>query len=195
MAPVGARTLEVLQTPVRLAGRVVHGFGRGSAQLGFPTANLAIRWDACDGDRAHLNNEERTVLTFAETARTGIYAAWAKVCDGPDQGVYKVAMSVGWNPHFQDLKRQTIEAWLLHDFADDFYDATLKVVVVAYVRDEAKFDSLDELIAEIRADGDFCERTLDERADLNAFKDDPFFSSAAALPTTPSSPPTDGAPQ
>ena len=30
-------------TPVRLRAKVVHGFGRGSKQLGFPTANLQIR--------------------------------------------------------------------------------------------------------------------------------------------------------
>lgn len=166
------RSLTILEAPVRLCGRVVRGFGRGSSQLGFPTANLAIRWDANDSDI--LSSDERAVLDFVATAPTGIYAAWARVCDGPDTGVYKVAMSVGWNPHFTDLKHKTIEAWLLHDFDDDFYDATLRLVVLAYVRDEAKFDSFDELIAEIRADGDFCDRALDT-SDLTAYQRDSFF--------------------
>mmetsp|Transcript_3493 Transcript_3493/g.4902 ORF Transcript_3493/g.4902 Transcript_3493/m.4902 type:complete len:200 (+) Transcript_3493:62-661(+) len=154
------RNLEKLDKPVYLIGRVIHGFGRGSSQLGFPTANLAIRWDAKDTDLSALTEEEREILRFAESAPTGIYAAWARVCDGPDDAVHKVAMSVGWNPTFTDVKQKTIECWLLHEFDQDFYDATLKVIVVAYVRDEAKFNSLDELIAEIRADGDFCSAAL-----------------------------------
>ena len=50
--------------------------------------------------------------TFVDSNRTGIYAAWAQVATGEDRGVYKVAMSVGWNPHFGDLERKTIEAWM-----------------------------------------------------------------------------------
>ena len=62
--------------------------------------------------------------------------------------------------HFGDLERKTVEAWLLHDFAADFYGRTLRLMVVGYVRPELKFDSLDGLVAAIRADGDFCEREL-----------------------------------
>ncbi|KAJ8598185.1 hypothetical protein CTAYLR_007385 [Chrysophaeum taylorii] len=135
---------------------------------------MEIQWGA---DREQLTAAERTVLEFAETTPCGIYAAWARVCDGPDQEVYKVAMSVGWNPTFEGsdaLKEKTIEAWLLHDFANDFYDATIRIIVLAYVRDEAKFESLDELIAEIRADGDYCARALDAPT-LARYKLDPFF--------------------
>ena len=62
--------------------------------------------------------------------------------------------------HFGDLERKTVEAWLLHDFAADFYGRTLRLLIVGYVRPELKFDSLDGLVAAIRADGDFCEREL-----------------------------------
>lgn len=41
-------------------------------------------------------------------------------------------MSVGWNPHFGDLERKTIEAWLLHDFETDFYDRRMKLLVVGF---------------------------------------------------------------
>ena len=36
--------------------------------------------------------------------------------------------------HFGDLERKTVEAWLLHDFAADFYGRTLRLLVVGYVR-------------------------------------------------------------
>ena len=142
-----------------LTGAVVHGFGRGSAQLGFPTANLEIDWT----DGAKTPAAQR-IRNFVDTHDTGIYAAWAQVADGPDSGVYKAAVSVGWNPHFGDLERKTVEAWLLHDFAADFYGRTLRLLVVGYVRPELKFDSFDELIREIRADGDFCGAALDGHA-------------------------------
>lgn len=159
MASLAARSLTALETPIKLCGRVVHGFGRGSAKLGFPTANLGINWEGTAEDIADA--DERAVRTFVDENRTGIYAAWAQVADGSDRGVYKVAMSVGWNPHFGDLERKTIEAWLLHDFDADFYDKRLKVVVVGFVRPELKFGSLEELIREISADGDFCRDALD----------------------------------
>ena len=53
-----ARTLACIE-PVRLRAKVVHGFGRGSKQLGFPTANLQVHWDAGVGD---LNEEEPALL-------------------------------------------------------------------------------------------------------------------------------------
>ena len=193
MAQQVARTLRRLGTPEALTGAVVHGFGRGSAQLGFPTANLEIDWT--DGAKAPA---AQRIRTFVDTHDTGIYAAWAQVADGDDRGVYKAAVSVGWNPcaggvpslasrrwrlgprvrrrralarrHFGDLERKTVEAWLLHDFAADFYGRTLRLLIVGYVRPELKFDSLDGLVAAIRADGDFCERELGD-----APEDDGFF--------------------
>merc|ERR1712139_656263 len=112
---------------------------------------------------------------FAQSIQPGIYYAWAQVADGPDRGVYKAAMSVGWNPTFTDLKAKTIEPWILHDFAEDFYDCELRLAVCGFVRPELKFDKFDELIVAIREDGKFCEEALDngEAAKIAA---DEFFS-------------------
>ena len=67
---------------VIVRGKVVHGFGRGSKQLGFPTANL----------------DSLEAKAFAAKYSTGIYAGWAKVVGGRDSHVYPAAISVGWNP-------------------------------------------------------------------------------------------------
>ena len=77
--------------------------------------------------------------------------------------------------HFGDLERKTVEAWLLHDFAADFYGRTLRLLIVGYVRPELKFDSLDGLVAAIRADGDFVERELGDAPE----DDDGFFVAPA----------------
>eukprot|EP00929_Paragymnodinium_shiwhaense_P026290 TRINITY_DN15669_c0_g1_i1.p1 TRINITY_DN15669_c0_g1~~TRINITY_DN15669_c0_g1_i1.p1 ORF type:complete len:220 (-),score=57.15 TRINITY_DN15669_c0_g1_i1:97-666(-) len=162
--PEFERVRKVIEpAPRRLKAKVVHGFGRGSKLLGFPTANMEIRWDK-EEDINSLDAEQREVLDFARTCETGIYYVWAQVADGKDRGVYKAAMSVGWNPTFTDVKAKTMEPWILHDFPEDFYDCELRLVVCGFVRPEVKFDVFDELIAAIREDGEFCGKALDEEA-------------------------------
>ena len=33
--------------------------------------------------------------------------------------VHKVAMSMGWNPTFTDVKAKTVEPWILHTFDEE----------------------------------------------------------------------------
>merc|ERR1719401_2123591 len=168
-----ARSQRGLDPCPRLRARVVHGFGRGSKMLGFPTANMEVRWDQ-EATPDTLQPEDRDVLEFAKSCQAGIYYAWAQVANGPDRGVYKAAISVGWNPTFTDVKAKTVEPWILHDYEEDFYDCELRLVVCGYVRPELKFDSIDDLITAIREDGDFCNLALDESACAD-FSKDSFF--------------------
>ena len=69
-------------------------------------------------------------------------------------------MSIGYNPFFND-KRKSIEPWLLHTFDEDFYDETLSVLVVAYVRAECNFTTVDNLIERIKKDARVCEEAFD----------------------------------
>lgn len=65
--------------PILLKGAVVRGFGRGSKELGCPTANLPI--------------EPYRELLETSIA-TGIYYGWGSI----RSIVYKMVMSIGWNP-------------------------------------------------------------------------------------------------
>ena len=121
---------------VIVRGKVVHGFGRGSKTLGFPTANL----------------ESQDARSFANTYPTGIYAGWARVMDSVDSAVYPAAISVGWNPTFKDVKEKVFECHILHEYEADFYDKELAVGVCAYIRDELAFTTLEALIAAITND-------------------------------------------
>mmetsp|Transcript_66104 Transcript_66104/g.113652 ORF Transcript_66104/g.113652 Transcript_66104/m.113652 type:complete len:431 (-) Transcript_66104:134-1426(-) len=138
----------------RAKGCVVKGFGRGSKELGIPTANLPpSAWDKVEGG------------VCAHTS--GIYAGWAS--KGDDPTVYPTALSVGWNPHFkgapQDTLPQvtdshssdgkTLEPWLLHDFdGKDFYGEELRLVVCGYIRPEAPFTTVEALVDRIYQDAD-----------------------------------------
>ena len=150
-----------LKPVVRMRGPVVRGFGRGSKQLGIPTANL---------DAGALKKE-------SDALAPGIYFGWASV--GP-QPVAKgtggeaggentnapiaercpMVMSIGWNPFFDDAKK-TIEPWLLDEtLPEEFYGAELRLTVCAYLRPEANFTTLENLVARIRRDAEVAEAAL-----------------------------------
>ncbi|KAF8019781.1 hypothetical protein BT93_G0466 [Corymbia citriodora subsp. variegata] len=125
-----------------IGGPVIHGFGRGSKLLGIPTANLST---------------EGYSDLLSEHPSGAVYFGWAGLSA---RGIYKMVMSIGWNPYFDD-KEKTIEPWLLHKFDEDFYGEELRLVIVGYIRPEANFPSLESLIAKIHEDRDIAERALD----------------------------------
>lgn len=109
-------------------GEVVSGAGRGKG-LGYPTANLRT-WP-------------RLLLPGQ-----GIYAGVAELEDGSR---YVAAIDVGTNPTF-GTEPLHVEAFLL-DFPDDeLRGDTLTVEFWERLRDEVKFDSVDELVAAIAED-------------------------------------------
>ncbi len=114
-----------LGRPYNLVGTVVAGHRRG-ASLGFPTANL----------------EPEKVLLPAP----GVYAAQAILAGK----TYRSVLNIGWNPTFAD-ERLSVEAHLL-DFQGNIYGRTLEVLFYERLRGERKFDSPNELIAQIGRD-------------------------------------------
>ena len=109
-------------------GEVVAGAGRGR-RLGYPTANLRT-WP-------------RLLLPGQ-----GIYAGVAELQDG---GRHLAAIDVGTNPTFGSEPLH-VEAFLL-DFPDDeLRGDTLTVEFWERLRDEMRFDSVDELVAAIADD-------------------------------------------
>lgn len=109
-----------------LTGIVVKGkqLGRG---MGYPTANIMPSTDK---------------LIPAD----GIYA----VVVMHQNKRYKGMMSIGMNPTIDGTQR-TIEVNIF-DFNEDIYGETLQVEFVAYLRQEKKFASLDDLKAQLDKD-------------------------------------------
>jgi riboflavin kinase / FMN adenylyltransferase len=112
----------MLGRPFELDGTVVSGDQRGGT-LGYPTANIAM--------------DAQLVCP-----RYGIYAGEARG--------HRAAISIGTNPHYGGTERR-IEPFLL-DFEGDLYGQRLVVELWERLRDEAVFDSEEELIAQIAAD-------------------------------------------
>lgn len=146
-------------------GTVVKGFGRGSKELGIPTANFP----------------EHVVEELPEDIATGIYYGWAKVNGGP---TFKMVMSIGWNPYYNN-KKKSMESYLfqethiMHVFQEDFYGSELKVVMLGYVRPEKNFNSLEALIEAIKSDIAAADEQL-SLPEYSSFKDHAFFTGKSA---------------
>jgi len=130
----------VKQLPVQLEGTVTKGFGRGSKELGCPTANISI--EPYQELLVHLP--------------VGVYYGFAQVDDGP---IYTMAMSIGWNPYYKNSVK-TIEVHIMHKFDNDFYGHHLKALALGYIRPELDFKSLEDLILAIKEDIKFSEAEL-----------------------------------
>ena len=120
-----ARAAAFLGRPWSVRGAVRHGDKRGR-DLGYPTANMHLARDC--------------KLAF------GIYAVRMRVDGAWRDGV----ASFGSRPTFDDGPPK-LETFLF-DFSGDLYDKPVEVAFVAFLRGEAKFDSLEALIVQMDAD-------------------------------------------
>ena len=120
--------------PLFMSGHVIHGHGRGSKELGIPTANLPQ--DVVDG--------------CGDVLAVGIYYGWATV-PALSLDVYPMVMSMGWNPYYNNDKKSA-EVHIIHPFDQDFYGEQLMVLVCGWLREERNYNGVDALIADIRLD-------------------------------------------
>jgi len=138
--------------PICINGKVIRGFGRGSKELGIPTANY----------------DEDIVENLPEDFEVGsIYFCWAQVVyknlDGSDvspQGkdnndmhsqIHPAVMSIGWNPYYKNDKK-SMETHVINDFGHEWYDCQLRTMIVGRLRGEKNFNSLEALIEAINKD-------------------------------------------
>ncbi|MDE0851420.1 bifunctional riboflavin kinase/FAD synthetase [Yoonia sp.] len=113
----------------RIEGDVIRGEQRGR-ELGYPTANMST--------------------TDLHQPKFGVYAVKANVLNGPHEGSYNGAASIGVRPMFGE-NVPNCETFIF-DFKGDLYGATISIALVDYLRPELKFDGLDALITQMDAD-------------------------------------------
>lgn len=125
---------KLLIKPYMLEGKVIKGKQLGRV-LGFPTANL--EYD----------------LNFVIPG-TGVYYTVVK----HKTKVYKGITSVGYNPTIENSTPSlTIETYIL-DFDFDIYGDNIKVYFMNKFRDEIKFNSLEELVLQLKMDREYAEK-------------------------------------
>ena len=118
----------MLTRPFAIAGVVQPGAQLGRT-IGYPTANLAL-------------------ADYVRPAY-GIYAVRGRLADGR---VLDGAANLGIRPTF-DPPVELLEPYFF-DFSEDLYGQTIEVALIAYLRPEAKFDTLEALQAQMALDCD-----------------------------------------
>jgi len=109
-------------------GKIVRGDGRGR-KLGFPTANLSVE------------KEDKLIPAKA------IYAAECIVENEKHFGL----LSLGSRPTFHK-DGDIIPEFYIFDFDRDIYDEIMQVNLVKKIRDEEKFNSVEDLIIQMKKD-------------------------------------------
>jgi riboflavin kinase / FMN adenylyltransferase len=117
----------LLTRPFAIRGIVEHGDKRGRT-IGYPTANLAIE--------SYLR------------PKYGVYAVTGRILATDE--VLQGAANIGIRPQFEPPK-ELLEPFFF-DFSGDLYGQEIEVAFHHYLRGEAKFDSLDALMAQMDKD-------------------------------------------
>lgn len=129
----GAPTGPTPPFPIPLSGPVVKGFGRGSKDLGIPTANIPLAGLSVGGH---------------EDVESGVYFGWAGVdvggegeaeggkgvngrggeCEGNERkkagkrgGVWPMVMSIGWNPFYGNTVRSVVSPFPPRPTSNTFF--------------------------------------------------------------------------
>jgi riboflavin kinase / FMN adenylyltransferase len=129
---------EALGRPFAVRGVVVEGDHRGH-ELGYPTANVPTREMAAPLD--------------------GVYAGWLRRLDRPGSEPMPAAVSVGTNPTFDGTERR-VESYVLDRDDLELYDVPIEVSFVQRLRGMERFDSVDELLAQMADDVDAAHKAL-----------------------------------
>lgn len=124
----------LLARPYEIKGTVVHGQARGRL-LGFPTANV-------------LPQQPYVI------PRSGVYAIRVHVLSssGEIEGSYNGVINVGYRPTFDYPEDEIKLEAHLFDYAGDLYGRQLSLTFHAFLRPEQKFDSIDQLVEQIKLD-------------------------------------------
>ncbi|KAL9000713.1 MAG: hypothetical protein Q9169_000749 [Polycauliona sp. 2 TL-2023] len=154
--------------PITLSGPIVKGFGRGSRELGIPTANIPLAGLSVGGH---------------QEVESGVYYGWAGVDvdaqgmriqgDGEAKGgVWPMVMSIGWNPFYKNTVR-SVEVHIMHGFQHDFYGARMNLLILGFVRPEYDYVDKESLVEDIRTDIEVARRSLEREAYARS-RDDPY---------------------
>ena len=131
------KATEMLQRRYRLSGTVMHGDKRGE-KIGFPTANIKPE-------------EPRKIIP-----KEGVYAVKARIGEDKWNGM----MNIGTRPTF-DGKERTLEVHLF-EFDEKIYGKVVEIIFFKRIRDEIKFDCVDELTTQLQKDESKARKVLND---------------------------------
>ncbi|MGQ9818314.1 MAG: riboflavin biosynthesis protein RibF [Candidatus Kapaibacteriales bacterium] len=123
-------------------GVVVRGDGRGK-KLGFPTANI------------QFDNEYKLVPS------NGVYLVYTILGDKKYFGM----ANLGVRPTFETSQRKTLEVYFF-DFQEDLYGTNLSLFFKKFIRPEMKFNSIDDLLIQLKNDEKICRSLISSELNI-----------------------------
>ena len=165
---VGPSTGPEAPYPLQMEGKIIRGFGRGSKELGIPTANLPV---------------DDSQTTWIADIKSGVYFGWASLRLPSSQPttssdtaattttaeahskftIHPMVMSIGYNRFYKN-KERSAEVHLLHEFGSDFYGVEMRLLIIGFIREEKDYPELKALIEDINVDCDVARKSLDREA-------------------------------
>lgn len=118
---------QYLTRPHQVKGHVIKGNQRGRT-IGYPTANIDVFDDVVIPTK-------------------GVYIANVMI----DSIIYHSMVNIGHNPTFNAKHNVSIEAYIL-DFSETIYGKMITIHFLKRIRDEKKFNTIQELIAQLDRD-------------------------------------------
>ncbi|KAI9369276.1 riboflavin kinase [Aspergillus egyptiacus] len=153
--------------PLRLSGPVIKGFGRGSKELGIPTANIPI-----DGLEDVLPKELGVGVYFGVVALDPATAPSSSASTGSNQKeaeknqneaeILPAVLSIGYNPFYKNKTRSisASDEKVKFNKLPDFYGTKLNLLMLGYIRPEYDYVSLEALVEDIRIDCEVARKSL-----------------------------------
>lgn len=126
-----AKANTILTVPYAITGYVVDGFKVGR-KIGFPTANI------------------QPVHPEKLIPGVGVYAVrveWNK-------GFFKAMMNIGHRPTLENGSNISLEVHII-DFSEDIYQQEVRIQFIRKIREEKKFDNVDQIITQLKKDKTF----------------------------------------
>lgn len=111
-----------------ITGKVIKGEQIGRT-IGYPTANVLVK-------------EKQKIIP-----KNGVYAIEGKI----DNTTYKGMLNIGCRPTVNSNNKKTIEAYFFN-FNKNIYDKEIKLMLIEKIRNEIKFNSIDELKLQLKKD-------------------------------------------
>ncbi len=134
---------QILGRDYSIEGKVVEGKKLGK-ELGYPTANIEL------------------LSEYKLIPKTGIYVVSVET----DNISYYGMLSIGKNPTVSDDESIKIEVNIF-DFNKDIYGKKIRINFLDYIRDEKKFDTIEELVKQMSKDKDISKKIINEIQNKN----------------------------
>lgn len=143
--------------PIVEETEIINGFGRGSSELGIPTANIVVSESLNQLDPGiyfgycKVTPRHQDIVMKKRDDGKNVEFNHGTNLSPTEIEVFPMVMSIGFNPYYKN-ESKTAEIHIINKFASNFYGANVKYAIIGYVRPELNYTTKEALIEDINLD-------------------------------------------